>query len=244
MDRLKFLADMHTHTVASGHAYNTISEMVEAAKKKNLMMLGITEHSMTMPGTCHEFYFSNLKNARRDYSGIEVLLGVELNIISYKGDIDMSEEILREMDVVVASIHANIGYESGSIEKNTNAYIGAIKNPYVDIIGHPDDGRIQADYEKIVKAAKEYNKLLEINNSSLSTSGFRVNTKENDIKILELCKKYRVPVIIDSDAHADDVVGCNERALEVMDIVDFDNELVMNYHLDELKKHLSKYKNR
>ncbi len=59
----KYLLDMHTHTVASGHAYNTINEMAHAAARTGLELLGITEHSRTMPGTCHEFYFQNLKNA-------------------------------------------------------------------------------------------------------------------------------------------------------------------------------------
>lgn len=243
MKDLEYLADLHTHTVASGHAYNTIQEMVNAAKRKGLTLYGITEHSVTMPGTCHEMYFSNLKNVRRDYGDIEVLFGVELNIISYDGKVDMSEELLREMDIVIASIHANIGYQAGTIEENTRAVIGAIKNPLIDIIGHPDDGRIPLDYEQVVRAAKEYGTLLEINNSSLSPNGFRVNTRENDKTILELCRKHRVPVIIGSDAHADDVVGANERALDLMNEIHFDMDLVMNYHIDVLKKYLNKYKN-
>ena len=240
---LKYMADLHSHTIASGHAYNTIQEMVNAAKDKGLKLYGITEHSVTMPGTCHEMYFSNLKNVKRDYEDIEVLFGVELNIISYDGDVDMSEELLKEMDVVIASIHANIGYTAGTVEENTRAVIGAIKNPLVNIIGHPDDGRIPLDYEQVVKAAKEYETLLEINNSSLSPTGFRVNTRENDKIILELCRKYKTPVVIGSDAHSDDVVSANERALELIDEAGFDKNLVLNYHIDELKKYLNKYRN-
>lgn len=243
MEKLEYLADLHTHTVASGHAYNTINEMVESAKNRKLSVLGITEHSMTMPGTCDESYFRNLKNECRNYGdNFELLLGVELNVTDYNGSVDMSDELLKEMDIVIASIHADIGYKAGTIEENTNAVIGAIKNPLIDIIGHPDDGRIPLDYEKVVIAAKEYGTLLEINNNSLDPDGFRKNTRENDKIILELCKKYRVPVIIGSDAHSDDVVGRNERAYSVMDEVGFDNELVMNYHINELKRYLGKYK--
>lgn len=240
MKELKYIADLHTHTVASGHAHNTIEEMVSAAKAKGLKLYGITEHSVTMPGTCQEMYFSNLKNIRRDYDGIEVLFGVELNIISYDGDVDMSEKLLKEMDIVIASIHANIGYTAGTVEDNTRAVIGAIKNPYVNIIGHPDDGRIPLDYEQVVRAAKEYGTMLEINNSSLSPNGFRVNTRENDKIILKLCQKYRTPVIIGSDAHSDDAVAANERALELMKEIGFDMELVMNYNLEKLRDMLHK----
>ena len=53
--------DLHTHTIASGHAYSTIKEMANSAKEKGLKLLGITEHAPTMPGTCHEFYFQNFR---------------------------------------------------------------------------------------------------------------------------------------------------------------------------------------
>ena len=54
---MKYVLDSHTHTVASGHAYSTLHEMAKEAAEKGLKLLGITEHSMTMPGTCHEYYF-------------------------------------------------------------------------------------------------------------------------------------------------------------------------------------------
>lgn len=238
----EYLADMHTHTVASGHAYNTIQEMVTSAKEKGIKLLGITEHAVTMPGTCHAFYFQNLKMAKRDYEGIELCLGVELNIIDYNGNVDMPEDILKEMDVAIASIHNSIGYKAGTIAENTNAIIGAIKNPLINIIGHPDDGNIPLDYERVVKEAKEYETLLEVNNNSLA-SGFRLNARENDKVMLEFCKKYEVPVIIGSDAHSEDKVGKNDKALELIHEVGLDYNLVMNFHPDRLRKYLNKYKN-
>jgi len=54
-----YFADMHTHTIASGHAYSTIKEMAEAAQEKGIKLLGITEHSKNMPGSCHDIYFAN-----------------------------------------------------------------------------------------------------------------------------------------------------------------------------------------
>lgn len=241
-DLKEYLVDMHTHTVASGHAYNTINEMAHAAAQAGLEILGITEHSMTMPGTCHEFYFQNLKNACRNVEGVELCLGVELNIIDYNGKIDLSEHLLREMDVVVASIHNNIGYESGSTKENTNAIIGAIKNPLVNIIGHPDDSRISLDYEEIVLASKEFGTLLEINNSSLTPGSFRVEPEKNDLKILELCKKYHVPIIIGSDAHSIDKVANHEFAMILIEQIDFPDELILNYNPERLKPYINKYK--
>ena len=56
---MNYLLDLHTHTLASGHAYNTIKEMVRAASLAGLHMLGITEHAPKMPGTCQLYYFQN-----------------------------------------------------------------------------------------------------------------------------------------------------------------------------------------
>ena len=72
MYKKSYLADLHTHTIASGHAYNTIQEMAKAAKEKGISLLGITEHSMTMPGTCSEIYIQNLWNANRYYYGVQL----------------------------------------------------------------------------------------------------------------------------------------------------------------------------
>ena len=60
-----YTADLHTHTIASGHAKNTIKEMVESARSRGLKLYGITDHGVTMPGTCNEEYFSNLCNEKK-----------------------------------------------------------------------------------------------------------------------------------------------------------------------------------
>ena len=74
---MKYVLDSHTHTTASGHAYSTLHEMVRAAKEKGLELIGITEHSMAMPGTCHEYYFMNMRILPRTMYGIEVMHGAE-----------------------------------------------------------------------------------------------------------------------------------------------------------------------
>lgn len=239
--KYEFLADLHTHTIASGHAANTIEEMVETARKKGIKLLGITDHAVMMPGTCDEVYFKNLPLLKKNYDGIEVCLGVELNILDYEGNVDMSEEDLKKMDVVIASIHNHIVFEAGTIEQNTNAIIGAIKNPLINIIGHPDDGRVPLDYEKIVKASKEYGTLLEINNNSIS-SEFRLNAYENEKKMLKLCKEYEVPIIIGSDAHAKKNIAKNDKAYQLIEEVSYDLSMVLNFYPEKLKKYLNKYK--
>ena len=69
---MDYLLDVHTHTIASGHAYNTIMEMAKAGFDKGLKLLGITEHAPMMPGTCHAMYFHNLKVVPITMCGIEL----------------------------------------------------------------------------------------------------------------------------------------------------------------------------
>ncbi len=238
----EYIADLHTHTVASGHAYSTISEMITAAQKAGLKMLGITEHAKSMPGTCDEIYFINFRVIERKIGDLELLMGVELNITDYNGQVDMSENMMKDMDVVIASMHIPC-LEPGTIEENTNAYVKCCENKYINIIGHPDDGRYLIDYKRLVEAAARTKTLLEVNNSSLSPDAFRKNAKENYKEMLGYCKELGVPVIINSDAHYYTKVAGHSYALELMEEIGFPLDLVMNFNIDKLKTYLNAYKN-
>ncbi len=225
--------DAHTHTIASGHAYSTIQEMALAASQRGLKVLGITEHTRRIPGACQDIYFMNLGVVPRELHGIQLMLGAELNILDYEGTIDLPPNILERLDHCIASIH-DLCYTAGAIEENTAAVVGAIRNPYVDIIGHPDDGRCPLDYETVVRAAAEHHTLLEINNNALRSRN-RLNVFENDCTLLKLCRKYDVPVICDSDAHFITDVGNMDHVSQVFDAVDFPEELVVSYSAERFR---------
>lgn len=238
---MKYVLDAHTHTLASGHAYSTIREMAYAAAQKGLELLGITEHAPNLPGTCHGFYFENLKVVERSMYEIELLLGVELNILDFKGRVDLEFNTLKKMDIGIASLHAPC-IVPGTMEDNTAAYLNAMKNPYVNIIGHPDDSRFPVYYKDLVLGAKENGVLLELNNSSLNPNGARLNPQENDIEMLELCKRYGVSIVVNSDSHIDTEVGNHDQAQKLLDQLDFPEELVVNRSVDEFKKYVNRYK--
>ena len=240
---MKYVLDSHTHTIASGHAYSTIHEMAREASERGLKLLGITEHSMKLPGTCHEFYFQNLKVLRRQMYGIEVLFGAEVNIMDYDGSLDMGEELLKKMDVVIASLHTPC-IRPGTIEQNTSAYLHAMANPYVNIIGHPDDSRYPVDYEALVRAAKERKVLLELNNGSYQPGGSRKNPMENDLKMLRLCKKHQAPIILGSDAHTQEDVGNYCYLDEVLKQAEFPQELIVNRSVEEYKTYINRFRKR
>lgn len=92
---MKFEADTHSHTLASGHAYSTIKEMAAAAQSKGLKALALTEHAPEMPGTCGLFYFLNLDVVPRECCGIRLLMGAEVNIMDETGRIDLPQSACR-----------------------------------------------------------------------------------------------------------------------------------------------------
>lgn len=231
------ILDLHTHTTASGHAYNTLYEMARSASEKGVQLLGITDHAPTIPGACHPFYFINFKVIPRELFGIRLMMGCELNIVDHEGNIDLDSRYLRGLDYAIASIHEPC-YTKGTIAQNTDAYLGAMKNPAVQIIGHPDDGRFPVDYETLVCAAREHHVLLEVNNSSLHPQCNRVNAHENYRKMLELCKHYQTPVIISSDAHCEVDVGNHARAHELLREIEFPEELIVNSSIEKAAEYI------
>ena len=103
---MKVLLDVHTHTVASGHAFSTLQEMVRTAADKGLQILGITEHTGGIPGTCSPIYFRNLPVVPRLMYGVELLLGAEINIVDYEGSLDLEEEYFKFLDIRIAGLHS------------------------------------------------------------------------------------------------------------------------------------------
>ncbi|HJC90381.1 MAG TPA: phosphatase [Candidatus Mediterraneibacter excrementigallinarum] len=235
---MKFIADTHSHTLASGHAYSTITEMAAEAARKGLEVLALTEHAPEMPGTCGLYYFQNLDVVPRMQQGIRLLMGAEVNIMDPDGNIDLPEKTCRDLDIVVASIHLPCYGKGHSEAENTRAYVETMKKPYVNIIGHPDDGRFPIDYEVLVKTAKETGTLLELNNSSLRPQSSREGTRENMLTMLELCKQYEVPVTTGSDAHVNIDAGNFANVMKVLEESRFPEELVATLNMELLRKYI------
>lgn len=234
----EFRLDIHTHTIASGHAYGTIREMAKGAKEKKLELLGISEHAPGIPGTCHQIYFSNLKVAPRNLYGVEILYGSELNVMS-DGTITIAEKYINMLDYAIVGIHG-LCYQDEGIEKNTENIISYMKHPKVYLVSHPDDDHTPLDYERLVAAAKKYHVALEVNNSSMLKPEKRLNCVENYKTMLKLCQEYSVPVIVSSDAHDPAYVGRFAEACDLLNQVGFDQELLLNTSVDKFKKYIGK----
>lgn len=235
---MKIELDIHTHTVASGHAFSTLQEMAQAAADKGLKVLGITEHSPGIPGTCNPIYFRNLHVVPRRMYGIELLLGAEINILDGEGNLDLDENYMKMLDIRIAGIHS-LCYTFGTVDENTCGMIRAVSNPFIHIISHPGDGTAQLHFEPIVLAAKEHHTLLEINNSSLKPTRNKPAARENNLTILRLCKKYEVPVILGSDAHISFDIARYDYLYELLQLTGFPEELIMNSDVNRFKTYLN-----
>ena len=230
---MKYQFDCHVHTVASGHAYSTIKESAKAAKKRGLKLIAVTDHGPAMPGAAHIFAVSNLRVLPPKLFGVEILQGVESNIMDFNGSLDVDDKRLEPLDIVLAGYH-DACLKPGSSEENTRGMIAAMENPVVDVIVHPGNPVFPIDKEAVVKKSKETGTFLEINNSSFWTS--RKGSLKHCVTIAELCKKYDVPVIIGSDSHFYNSVGDFSRAEKILKDIGMPEELIINRSVSELKK--------
>ncbi len=219
--------DHHTHTLASGHAYSTLSEMIAEAQRKDLDLLGVTEHGPAIPGTCNPIYFRNLHVVPRRWGSLRLLLGAELNILNTSGELDLDEEYLRRLDLRIAGIH-KVCWTPGTPEENTAGMIRAIANPWVNVISHPGDGAAQLLFEPIVLAAKEHHTLLEVNSASMRPARKLTLARDNNLEILRLAKRHEVPILIASDAHIHTDIANYEHCYPLLREVDFPDSLIMN----------------
>ena len=117
---MKSVVDLHTHSIVSGHAYSTLSEMIDAAQKIGLKLFGVTEHGPNMPGSCQSIYYRNLCVVPRQYGDMRLLMGSEMNIIDFDGNVDLPQSITRTLDIRIAGLHSR-AYKNGTITENTDA---------------------------------------------------------------------------------------------------------------------------
>lgn len=224
---MNIVADLHTHTIASGHAYSTLLENVEAAKKKGLQWLGMSDHAPALDDAPKETYFKNLKVVNRAWDNLQVLRGVELSVVDEYGSVDLPDGILETLDYAIASFHYPV-YPHDKLHLCTEAAIAAMHNPYVFALGHPDDDLLPMDYEAIVNTASHCHVALEVNSSSLRPDSFRQGARENYLKMLTLAKEKDVSIILSSDSHIFYDIGNFSLALALLEEIGFPEELVIN----------------
>lgn len=194
--------DLHVHSKNSDGSHD-IDELITIAKKKGYKYIAITDHSKSLGiarGMGVEQIMEQnkrIKAINKRLKGLKLLSGVELDIRS-NGALDYPDDILKELDIVIASIHS--GFRQ-SKEQITSRLISAMKNPYVSIIAHPT-GRVigereeyELDMDEFLKTARETSTILEINAYPL-----RLDLKDIYIK---MAREMGISFVISTDTHVD-----------------------------------------
>ncbi len=231
---MKLLADYHTHTINSKrrgfcyyHGKSTLEENVKKAYELGLKEIAITDHGFNHKVYCtYRDKMPALKaecNRLSQKYGVNVLLGVESNIISMNGDIDIIPSDYEVLDIVLCGFHdlaraksikdhfalmtsnriRNIFGSKKNIERNTQAYIKAIENNNIDIFTHLHKGP-KVDFVRVAQVAAKKGTLIELNSKSYNFS---------DQDLLDMAQTG-VKFVIDSDAHRADRVGDSAKLLD------------------------------
>ena len=238
---MKIIADTHTHTVASGHAYSTVLENLQVAKRKGLRFLAITDHTGRMPGAPDDTYFSCMRSALPDsYEGVYLLRGCEVNVLDEKGGLDLPNAVLKKLDWVIASLHSTVTKPLDE-ERHTQLWLSVAENPHVDVIGHCGEEQFRFDYERVIRAFAQYGKIVEINASSKRS---RPTSQKNCYEIAKLCAKYGVPLVLSSDAHFAGEVGNVDAAIGLAREAEVPQELILNGEAKRFAAKLQRITNR
>lgn len=234
---MQFIADLHVHSVASGHAYSTVTENIRAAAERGLEVIALTDHGPLMPGGPHDYYFGNLRVIPESLFGVRVLKGIEANIMDRQGKLDLEDQRLAKLDIVLAGLHAYCA-PYGSVEDNTRMLVNAIKHPRVDAIVHPGNPEYPVDFSTIVKAAVEFDVALEINNSSLT--GSRKGSLPFCDTIAGLVKQFGAKVMLGTDSHFASHVGDFAAAVSLLEKNGIEADQVLNTSWQLLCDHLTR----
>ena len=194
--------DVHVHTTDSD-GINTLEEMIEMGAKLGYDYIGITDHAPSIQSRGYGTVLKLISDKKKRISEMNrrlnkprILFGYEVNILA-DSSLGLPDEIMKDLDYCVASIHTSFNQDSETI---TNRLISAIENPYINIIGHPS-GRIinQRDptdpkWDRVFKAARDNNKILEINSQP-----DRLDLTDD---LISSAIDWGVKLMINSDAHS------------------------------------------
>jgi len=229
MSKIKIVADTHTHSLACDHAYSTISENAAAAAKKGLSFLCLTEHGPAMTGAPTLMHFACLGGViPRVLDGVTIIKGAEVNIMNTKGELDIPDADLDNLEWVIASMHVPV-FPPANKKDCTETWLAIAANPLVDVIGHCGDGRYAFDEEVVLREFKNNGKIVEINSHSQNA---RPGSYENCRRIARRCAELEIPVVVSSDSHFHNRIGDFANSLALIEEIGFPEKLILNADYD------------
>ncbi|MBI5015440.1 MAG: phosphatase [Deltaproteobacteria bacterium] len=233
---MRVQADLHVHTVASGHAFSTVSEIAREAARRGLRAVGIADHGPALPGAPHPFYFGALRFLPRTMEGVRILRGVEANIVHARGRLDLPRELLSRLDYILVGYHEGCGLKVRSPAKNTATMIAAMEQPGVRVVTHPGNPAFPVEVPVLARAALQLGVALEINNASFSQA--RRGSREVCSVLARHVALEGGLVCLSSDAHIACQVGQVADAWQVASECGIAAEQVVNRTYEGLARFL------
>ena len=235
---MKLIADLHTHTNYSAHAVNTVTEMIYEAKRQGLKAIALTDHGPSMPDSGHIWHFGNVDDIPTVVDGVAVLYGAEVDVMDVDGAMDLPESYMKRLNWVIASLHKRF-VPKLSFEEATQLWLKVAQNPYVDMIGHCEQTDHEFDLDKVIPEFVKNNKVVEFNGNSAVA---RPGGEENMRNLALACKKYGCKVAINSDAHSIWQISKINGVFEILESIDFPQELIINASYERLVEELKIHK--
>lgn len=225
---MRLLADLHTHTVASGHAYSTVSELAHAAADRGLELIAVTDHGPSLEGAASRLHFWNLPVVPPEIAGVRVLTGVEANVADTENGLDLADKYLERLDFVAVGLHPHTGVDLSDAARATALLLRAMEHPLVVMVTHPGNGEFMVDMEAVVEAAVRRDVILELNEHSFAPSSGRRFFADRERAFALAAKEAGARVAINSDAHHHTLVGCVDAALAAAGEIGLTEEQVVN----------------
>lgn len=230
---VNIISDLHIHSLASGDAFSTIYEIVNEARKKKLLSIGISEHGYKMPTSVkHEYYYRSALQHFKEIKDLKVYVGVESSVVNSSGEVSIPNIICNGVDYLILSFHSFAWEEKNKdIEINTFSLINCIINqPNIKILGHLNERVFEINIEKIIPYLIKNNIALEINNGSLLKTGIDDYFKN----IIYKCRDAGIKFIVNSDAHYAKEVGLFNQSLKLIQECSIPESLIINTNQETL----------
>jgi putative hydrolase len=223
-------ADLHVHSLFSACGLHTFLELLDYGRRIGLKAMAITDHGTAVGGRLSSVFFERFTPP---HTGIKLYKGIEHNILDDKGTVDVSWQFMPFIDILLFGVHPNLT-PHGSKERYTAVVVAAIeRNPFLDILSHPNDPTYPLDYGKIARKAKEAGVALELNNSKIL---YKRSTPEDALELIRACKDAGCLMAVNSDTHALLELGRDEAVRPLLEKVKFPEELIVNRTLETAEK--------
>lgn len=228
--------DMHTHCIFSGHAYSTLEEMAAFVRTSPLQGFCLTDHSPYGRNACVDIYLPiTFADMPREIDGVRVYYGQEVDLLDYHGTLAIPQPLEQLLEFGIFGMHEN-AIELGHDAKDcTDAICAVFARPAFDLLAHPCREAFPIDTETVVRAAKRYNKLIELNEHCLH--------RQKDggrwyIEVLEACRKHEVRIMVNSDAHFSREIGNVKDGIALLRQLGFPESLVVNSSMEKIESYM------